>query len=66
LVNRSWEPVTVAVNGRTYQLAPGESRPAEPVQAGTFTYQVLGLQPHPQQRTLAARETFTVTVNPPH
>jgi septal ring factor EnvC (AmiA/AmiB activator) len=64
LVNAYEEPVAITVNGRAYRLGPGETRLAAPVPAGTFTYQVLGVQTQPQTRTLAPGERFTVTVHP--
>jgi phage shock protein A len=63
MVNSYMEPVTVVVNGRAYPLQPGETRLTDPIPSGTFTYEVLGVQP-PMTRPLAAGETFTVTVYP--
>jgi Skp family chaperone for outer membrane proteins len=63
LVNTFLDPMTIIVNGVRYQLAPGETRLTEPVPAGTFNYEVLGVQPR-LDRTLAANETFTITVYP--
>jgi prefoldin subunit 5 len=64
LVNTYFQPMSIAVNRTLYMVAPGETRFSEPVPAGTFTYEVLGVQPAPQTRQLAANETFTVTVHP--
>jgi hypothetical protein len=63
LVNTFMDPMTIIVNGVRYQVAPGETRLSEPVPAGTFSYEVLGVQAR-LERTLAANETFTVTVYP--
>jgi hypothetical protein len=63
LVNTFMDPMTIIVNGVRYQVAPGETRLTEPVPAGTFSYEVLGVQPR-LERNLAANETFTVTVYP--
>lgn len=63
LVNTYFEPMTVMVNNRTYMLAPGEARMTDPVPAGTFSYEVLGVT-EPRTRTLAATDTFTITVHP--
>jgi hypothetical protein len=63
LVNTFLDPMTIIVNGVRYQVAPGEARLTEPVPAGTFSYEVLGVQPR-LERALAANETFTVTVYP--
>lgn len=63
LVNSYFEPVTVVVNARAYPVAPGETRLTDPMPAGPFNYEVVGVQSL-QTRTLAAGETFTVTVYP--
>jgi hypothetical protein len=64
LVNTYFQPMTIVVNRAAYTVAPGESRMTEPIPAGVFSYEVLGVQPGPQSRVLAANETFTVTVHP--
>jgi hypothetical protein len=63
LVNTFMDPMTIIVNAVRYQVAPGETRLTEPVPAGTFNYEVLGVQPR-LDRNLAANETFTITVYP--
>jgi hypothetical protein len=63
LINTYYEPVTVLLNGRSYAIEPGETRFSDAMVPGTFTYEVLGIQPA-LTRTLAANETFTVTVHP--
>lgn len=63
LVNTFFDPVTVVVNGETYYLAAGETRTTRPLPAGTFTYEVLGVQAQ-RSRSLASNETFTINVHP--
>jgi hypothetical protein len=65
LVNGYTEVMTILVNNQSYMVMPGETRIISPVPTGTFTYQVLGVQPQLQTRTLAANETFTITIQPP-
>jgi hypothetical protein len=64
LVNTYAEQVTIVVNQRAYRVLPGETRLLESQPQGAFTYQVLGVQPGLQNRTLAANETFTINVHP--
>lgn len=63
LMNTYPEPMTIIVNDKVYHLQPQEIRLTEPLPAGTFTYEVLGVQ---RQRSpqLAANETFTINVHP--
>jgi hypothetical protein len=63
LVNTFADPMTIIVNGKAYHVQPGETRLSDPVPAGAFTYEVLGVQP-PLERQLASNQTFTVTVFP--
>lgn len=63
LINSYLEPVTVVVNSKAYPLQPGETRFTDQMAAGSFNYEVVGVQPL-QTRTLAPGETFTVTVYP--
>jgi hypothetical protein len=63
MVNTYAQPVSIVVNGRSYQLAPGERRLSDAIPAGSFTYEVLGVTP-PVIRTVAADKTFTVWVHP--
>jgi hypothetical protein len=63
LVNTFSDAMTIIVNAKAYQLAPGETKLSDALPAGTFTYEVLGVQPS-RERQLAANETFTVTVHP--
>jgi len=63
LVNTYPSEVTVVVNRRTYHLAPGEHRLSDPVPAGTFTYEVLGITPQ-RNRPMAGDQVFTVWVHP--
>jgi outer membrane murein-binding lipoprotein Lpp len=57
------EQVSVVVDGVSYQLMPFDTRDLAGHPAGTFTYEVLGIQP---RRTVALgpNETFTITVYP--
>jgi hypothetical protein len=64
LVNLYPEQMAVIVNQTAYRLAPGETRLIDAQPAGAFSYQVLGAQSSVQGRTLAANETFTITVYP--
>jgi hypothetical protein len=63
MVNTFPEAVTIVVNRLSYTLVPGEKRQSEPVPAGTFTYEVLGITP-PRTRTIGANQVFTVSVYP--
>lgn len=63
LINSYQAPVTVVVNGRAHTLNPGAIVTTDPIPAGTFTYEVLGVQPM-RDRTLAANELFTITIHP--
>jgi hypothetical protein len=56
-------PVSIVVNSRSYQLIPGETVVLDPQSAGTFTFEVLGIEPG-QTRSLAPGETVTITVFP--
>jgi prefoldin subunit 5 len=60
LANTYPQGMRIVVNGREYDLAPNETRVITGVPAGTFTYQVLGVQPTAQARQLAANSTFTI------
>lgn len=63
LVNSFPEPMTVILNNRAYQLQPFETRTVT-VPAGNFTFQVLRVHTDLQPRTVAANQTFTITVHP--
>jgi hypothetical protein len=63
LVNTFLTPMTIVVNGRAYQLEPGDTRLTDPIPYGTFTYEVLGVQA-PRVRTFTPGEPFTITVHP--
>jgi len=56
-------PVSIVVNGLSYQLAPGETYVLNQQAAGTFTYEVLGIQP-PKTVALAPSEMLTISVFP--
>lgn len=63
LVNTYLEPMTIIVNGKAYPVSPGEVRLTEALPAGSFSYEVLGVQAL-RNRSLAANETFTINVHP--
>ena len=64
LVNTYPTQMTVIINERSYRLEPGADRIIDKQPAGTFTYQVLGVQPELLVRNLAANETYTIMVYP--
>jgi hypothetical protein len=64
MVNTYSQPVSIVINNRrSYPLAPGERRLSDPIPAGSFTYEVLGITA-PVTRTVAADRNFTVWVHP--
>src|SRR5207247_8428956 len=63
IVNSYMVPETVVVNGRAYTVNPGTYVTTDPVPAGLFNYEVLGVQ-GPVSRALAANEMFTITIHP--
>ncbi len=63
LINTYPQPVSIVINGRSYQLAPGERQMSNPIPAGSFWYEVLGVT-RQEQRTVAADKVFTVWVHP--
>jgi hypothetical protein len=56
-------PISIVVNGRSNQLIPGETVLLESQPVGSFTFEVLGIEPS-QTRSLAPGETITITVYP--
>jgi hypothetical protein len=56
-------PVSIVVNGLSYQLAPGETYVLNQQTPGNFTYEVLGIQ-QPKTVVLAPNETLTISVFP--
>jgi hypothetical protein len=62
LKNTYPQPVWIAVNGTTYQLAPGENRLLRDQPAGAFTYELLGVQAS-VERLLAADSTYLIHVH---
>ncbi|HEX5270668.1 MAG TPA: hypothetical protein VFW33_09290, partial [Gemmataceae bacterium] len=56
LYNTYTRPVSIVVNGRSYQLEPGETQTLANQSVGTVTYEVLGL---------SARTTRTLTADRP-
>jgi hypothetical protein len=63
LANTYFDTVRVVVNGKPYDVAPNTTMLADAVPAGNFTYEVIGVQ-GPLTRTIAANETFTISVHP--
>jgi outer membrane murein-binding lipoprotein Lpp len=61
LTNEYLEEMSVVVNGVAYRLVPGQTRTVS-VPAGTFTYQVLQLQPNVQTRTIAPDEEKPIRI----
>lgn len=63
LVNTYFTPMTIIVNDRSVRLAPGATETID-IPAGEFSFEVLGVQPRLYGRTVAANETYTITVYP--
>jgi hypothetical protein len=64
MVNTYSQPVSMVINNRrSYTLQPGERRLSDPIPAGSFTYEVLGVTPV-VTRTVAADKNFTLWVHP--
>jgi predicted nuclease with TOPRIM domain len=63
LVNTYGTDMAVVVNRTTYYVAPGETRLTEPIPAGQFTFEVLGVTPQ-QPRTLTANRIYTIHIHP--
>ena len=64
-LSNTWSaPVSVVVNGRSYPVLPGEVKFTEPIPAGTFSYEVLGITAPNNLRALAAGETYRINVFP--
>jgi hypothetical protein len=64
-LSNTWSaPVSVIVNGRSYQVLPGEVKFTDPVPAGTFSYEVVGITAPNNVRTLVAGETYRINVYP--
>lgn len=61
LANEYLEEMSVAVNGVSYRLLPGQTRTIN-VPAGTFTYQVLQLQASAQVRSIAPDEEKPIRI----
>jgi hypothetical protein len=61
MINNYANPVTVVVNRRAYTLNPNETRKSDPIPAGTFSYEVLGIT-DPAVRTVGPNQIFTVRV----
>jgi hypothetical protein len=63
LINSYSLPVTIVVNQRRYDLMPAERRLTEPIPAGSYTYEVLGIAPL-QTSVIAANTTRSIEVFP--
>lgn len=63
LMNTFTAPMSIRINDRVFRLEPGQTQIVEGVPAGSFTYEVLGIQA-PVARTLGANETYTIYVYP--
>jgi hypothetical protein len=61
LFNTFGMPVSVVVNNRSYRLDPGETYVLSSQPVGTFTYEVLGIQPR-RSETLTADRPFDIEV----
>jgi hypothetical protein len=61
MINTYATEVAFLINRRTYYVAPGETRTSDAIPAGTFTYEVVGIQP-PTTRTVGPNKIFTVRV----
>jgi hypothetical protein len=64
LINTYPLPRTVILNGRSYRLPPGSEQFVDNLPAGPFSFEVLEYHLEPQVRTLAAGQTYTITVFP--
>jgi hypothetical protein len=63
MINSYGQPVSIVINNqRAYLLQPGERRLSDPIPAGTFTYEVLGVTPL-VTRTVGADKLFTIWVH---
>ncbi len=63
LVNTYPMEMSIVVNGRSYRVAPGTKVMSDPIPAGTFTYEVLGVTER-RSRTIAANKTYPIWVHP--
>jgi hypothetical protein len=62
LVNVYPQEVSVAVNNRVYRLLPNEIRLTDPIPAGTFTYEVLGVTDK-RSRLLATDKVYPIYIH---
>lgn len=64
MMNTYSQPVSIVLNNRrSYLLQPFERRLSDPITAGPFTYEILGVTPQ-VTRTVAPEKIFTVWVHP--
>jgi hypothetical protein len=64
LLNTWTAPITVKVNNQTYRLRPGERVLTERIPAGTFNYEVFGVTPPNNVRTLTPNEVYLIHIHP--
>jgi len=63
LMNSFFEPQSIWLNGKAYNLVPGQTFMVDAVPAGEFTYEI-PLVRAKTTRTLAANEMFTINIVP--
>jgi hypothetical protein len=63
MVNTFPAEESVVVNHRTYRVAPGEVRLSDPIPAGAFSYEVLGVTA-PRDRVVGVGQIYTVHIHP--
>jgi len=63
LVNVYPQEMSVVVNNRVYRLLPNDDRLTDPIPAGAFTYEVLGVTDK-RVRQLAADKVYPIYIHP--
>jgi hypothetical protein len=63
LINTYFDNMTVILNGKSYRLPPGERWLTNPLPAGSFTYEVLGVTPQ-RTRVLTANQVYPIHIHP--
>jgi outer membrane murein-binding lipoprotein Lpp len=64
LVNTWPGDVSVVVNNRSYRLRPNDRVVTDPLPAGPFSYEVIGVTEPNRVRLLAANQTYTILIHP--
>ena len=64
LLNTWTAPVSVVVNNRSYRLRPMDRVVTDPIPAGAFNYEVIGVTAPNNVRTLAANEVYLIHIHP--